>query len=205
MDESGDLGFNFDKKGTSSYFLVTFLLVYNKRSIEKCVKKVYSTLRKKYKKVGILHAYKEEPITRKRLLALLANTDCRVMTILLNKRKVYTRLQDEKPVLYNYITNILLDRIFSKKLVGTESVEIVASKKETNKFLNQNFKIYLQSQLIKEHGISITITVKTAAEAKALQAADFVSWAIFRKYEHGDETYYDIIRRNIVEENPLFP
>jgi len=205
MDESGDLGFNFDKKGTSSYFLVTFLLVYNKRSIEKCVKKVYSTLRKKYKKVGILHAYKEEPITRKRLLALLANTDCRVMTILLNKRKVYTRLQDEKPVLYNYITNILLDRIFSKKLVGTESVEIVASKKETNKFLNQNFEIYLQSQLIKEHGISITITVKTAAEAKALQAADFVSWAIFRKYEHGDETYYDIIRRNIVEENPLFP
>lgn len=39
------------------------------------------------------------------------------MTILLNKRKVYTRLQDEKVVLYNYVTNILLDRIFTKRLL----------------------------------------------------------------------------------------
>jgi hypothetical protein len=64
-------------------------------------------LRKKYKKVGVLHAYKEEAATKKRLPSLLAGKDCSIMTILLNKRKVYTNLQDEKPVLYNYVTNIL--------------------------------------------------------------------------------------------------
>lgn len=208
MDESGNLGFNFNKKGTSSYFLITFLFSKNKRSLEKCVKKVHSGLRKSYKKVGVLHAYKEEPVTKKRLLSLLSKKDCRIMTILLNKKKVYTKLQDEKPVLYNYITNILLDRILSKGLLqinDLDPIEIIASRKETNKFLNQNFKSYLQSQLSKNHKVAVTISIKTPAEEKALQAVDFASWAIFRKYEYKDDVYYNFIRNNIIEENSLFP
>lgn len=206
MDESGDLGFDFRKKGTTSYFLITFLFTKNKRSIEKCVKKVHAGLRKKYKKVGVLHAYTEEPVTRKRLLSLLNERDCKIMTILLNKRKVYTKLQDEKPVLYNYVTNILLDRIFSKKLLQSDdSIEIVASRKETNKFLNQNFKSYLRLQLAEHHNIKVAISIKTPSEEKTLQAVDFVSWAIFRKYENKDNTYYNMIRNRIIEENPLFP
>lgn len=208
MDESGNLGFNFNKKGTSTYFLITFLFTKNKRSIEKCVKKVHAGLRKKYKKVGVLHAYVEEPVTRKRLLSFLSKKDFKIMTIILNKKKVFTKLQDEKPVLYNYVTNILLDRIFAKKLLRSDdpdSIEIIASRKETNKFLNQNFKSYLQSKISNNHNINVTISIKTPAQEKALQAVDFVSWAIFRKYEYKDETYYDIIKENIIEENRLFP
>jgi arsenate reductase-like glutaredoxin family protein len=206
MDESGNLGFDFNKKGTTSYFLITFLFSENKRSVEKCVKKVHFGLRRKYKKVGVLHAYIEEPTTKKRLLSLLAKKDCKVMTILLNKKRVYTKLQDEKPVLYNYVTNILLDRIFTKKLVQSDDpIELIASRKETNKFLNENFKTYLHSQLAVNHNIKISISIKTPAEQKALQAVDFISWAIFRKYEYKDDTYYNIIKDNIIEENPLFP
>ena len=206
MDESGDLGFDFSKQGTSSYFLVTFLFTGKKRPIEKCVKKVHSGLRKKFRKIGVLHAYREEPVTRKRLLSCLAKKDCKIMTILLNKRNVYTRLQNEKAVLYNYVTNILLDRIFTKKLLPSGGdVEIVASRRETNRFLNQSFQSYLSSQLAKNHDIKMRISIKTPFQEKALQAVDFVSWAIFRKYEHEDDTYYNIIRGKIVEENPLFP
>ena len=207
MDESGDLGFDFNKRGTSSFFLITFLFSKNRRNIENCVKKVHGGLRKKYKKkIGVLHAYVEEPVTRKRLLTLLSEKDCRIMTILLNKKKVYTNLQDEKAVLYNYVTNILLDRIFTKKLVLPENpVKVIASRKETSKFLNQNFRSYLQSQIVKNHNAEVIVSIKTPAEQKALQAVDFVSWAIFRKYEYGDDTYYKIIEKNIVEERPLFP
>jgi hypothetical protein len=68
------------------------------------------------------------------------------MTIYLNKRKVYTKLQDEKQVLYNYVTNILLDRIYSKRLVaGKNKTTIVASRRETNRYLNENFKTYLNN------------------------------------------------------------
>lgn len=206
MDESGDLGFDFSRKGTSRYFLITFLFCERKRPIEKCVKKVHRDLRKKYRRVGTLHAYREEPITRKRLLSLLAYRDCKVMTILLNKRKVYTRLQDEKAVLYNYVTNILLDRIFSKQLLpGIEDYEIIAARRETNRFLNKNFQQYLKSQLTERHDVRVKVSIKTPKQEKGLQAVDFISWAVFRKYERSDSSYYDIIKGNIMEENPLFP
>jgi arsenate reductase-like glutaredoxin family protein len=206
MDESGDLGFDFSKKGTSQFFVITFLFSNNKRGIDKCVKKVHAGLRKRYNSVGVLHAYKEEPVTRKRLLSLLAVKDCSIMAIVLNKRKVYTNLQDEKPVLYNYVANILLDRIFSKKLLrGDEPIEIIASRKETSRFLNLNFKSYLQSQLAKNHNVAVSVTIKTPAQEKALQAVDLVSWAIFRKYESRNEEYYRMIKGRIVEEKPLFP
>ena len=118
-------------------------------------------LRKKYKKIGVLHAYTEESVTKRRLLSLLAEKDCKIMTILLNKKKVYTKLQDEKPVLYNYVTNILLDRIFTKKLIQSDdSIKIIASRKETNKFLNENFKSYLHSQLAANYKVKVSISVK---------------------------------------------
>jgi len=39
LDESGDLGFNFKKKKTSKFFVITFLFVKDKGPIEKIVKK----------------------------------------------------------------------------------------------------------------------------------------------------------------------
>ncbi|MBI3443489.1 DUF3800 domain-containing protein [Candidatus Woesebacteria bacterium] len=207
LDESGDLGFDPRKKN-SRYFLVTILSTGNKREIEKIVKKVHTTLRKKVKRLsgGILHAYKEKPITRIRVLKKIADTECVVMTIYLNKAKVYTNLKEEKHVLYNYVTNILLDRIMSRKLVDTKlELVLVASKKETNKFLNENFKNYLQTQVNKKHGLKLKIEIRMPSEEKSLQAVDFVSWAIFRKYEHGDDTYYNLIKSKVIEENPLFP
>jgi len=51
MDESGDLGFEFGKKKTSDYFIITVLFIDgSKRIIEKMVKKTHSELAKKNKK-----------------------------------------------------------------------------------------------------------------------------------------------------------
>jgi hypothetical protein len=66
------------------------------------------------------------------------------MSIYLNKEKVYIKLQNEKHVLYNYVTNILLDRIITKKLLKDNNITLIASRRETNKFLNENFKNYLE-------------------------------------------------------------
>jgi len=97
LDESGDLGFNFKKKGTSKFFVITLLFAGDKRPIEKVVSKTHSELKKKHKKRGgVLHCYQEKPVIRQKLLKRLAERDCVVMTIYLNKHKVYTRLQNEK-------------------------------------------------------------------------------------------------------------
>lgn len=206
LDESGDLGFDFKKRGTTQFFVITCLFVEEKRPIEKIIKKVHSGLKKKViKRIGALHAYKEKPITRRRVLRGLVEKDCKVMTIYLNKSKVYTKLQDEKQILYNFVANILLDRIYTKKIIPVKNINLIASRRETNKFLNVNFKKYLESKVIENHKAKFSIEIKTPSEEKALQAVDFVSWAIFRKYEKKDDSYYNIIKNNIFEESPLFP
>jgi hypothetical protein len=208
LDESGDLGFDFSKNKTSKYFIISFLFVKSKSPVEKIVKKIFSNMpenqRKKHS--GVLHAYKEQPKTRKKLLEELKKKDVSILAIYLNKSKVYTKLQDEKHILYNYVTNILLDRIYSKKLIpDDEKVFLIASKRETNKFLNANFTDYLTNQLYKNHQIKLEIEIKHPSAEKCLQIVDCVSWSLFRKWEHKDNSYYQIIKSKIVEENGLFP
>jgi len=205
LDESGDLGFKLDK-GSSRFFVVTILFAQSKRPLEKIARTVHGSLRKKFKRVGVLHAYREEDSTRRRLLSRLAQTDCSILAIVLNKEKVYTRLQDEKAVLYNYVTNILLDRLFRRHPISPDQpITLIASQRETNRFLNENFKSYLQRQAVSNHHLILQIAVASPEKEKALQVVDFASWAIFRKFEHGDESYRSLIADRIIEEVPLFP
>jgi len=208
MDESGDLGFNFDKKKTSKFFVITFLFVKEKIPIEKIVKKIFHEFSKQELKFhpSMLHCFKEKPKTRQKVLKLLVSKDVNIITIYLNKKKVYTTLHNEKHVLYNYVANILLDRVYTKKLIPIDMpIFLIASRRETNKFLNTNFKNYIANQLQKNHNPKIVIEIKPPHEEKGLQVVDFVCWSIFRKHEHGDESYYNLIKQKIVEENPLFP
>jgi hypothetical protein len=93
----------------------------------------------------------------------------------------------------------------NKSLVSTkEPIVLIASQRETNRFLNDNFKQYLRTQINTNHKLDISVEIKTPTQEKCLQVVDFISWAIFRKIEHGDDTYYNLIQQKIVEENPLF-
>jgi len=61
MDESGCLGFDFNKSRTSKYFLITFLFCNNKRPLEKIVRKVFQAMSQKHRNShsGTLHCHKE--------------------------------------------------------------------------------------------------------------------------------------------------
>ena len=204
LDESGDLGFN---EGSSKWLILIILLTENHRRIEKEVKKVHKGLRRKYKNIRELHAYNSNSITKRRLLKNLAEqNDCQVLCIVLNKERVYIYLQNQKNYLYNWTTNILLDRLYTKNIIQIkEDIEIYIDQKETNKFLRDNFEKYLRENLLKWKNDRINIQIKPSHTEKCLQAVDFISWAIFRKYEMGDYSYYEIIKEKIIEENLLFP
>jgi len=139
------------------------------------------------------------------MLRHLNEKDIKIMAIYLNKHKVYTKFHRQKDVLYNYVTNILLNRIYTKKLIPIDKqIILIASRKETNKFLNSNFKEYLKTQIKENHKTNLLIEIRTPYEEKCLQVVDFLSWAIFRKYQYKDDSYYKIIHSKIFEENPLF-
>lgn len=207
MDESGCLGFEFSKSKTSHHFVITFLLVNNDRILEKIVSKTFRSIpaNKRKNHIGILHCNKEDNKTREKMFSLLKDKQIYVMAISLNKHRVYSRLQEEKSVLYNYAANILLDRIFRKNLISsTGKITLIASRRETNRFLNENFKQYLETQVLERNKINLEVQILPPTRHKGLQVVDFVSWAIFRKYEYGDEYYYNMFKDRIVEENSLF-
>jgi hypothetical protein len=207
MDESGCLGFDLTKPGTSKNFVISFLFIEasQKRSIEKIIKSAFRSMDKKVLKrhSGVLHAYKEAHETKMKILNKLSAKSVHVMVIRLNKHKVYASLKDEKAVLYNYVTNILLDRLVSKRTFLPDGpIKFIASRRETNRFLNENFKSYLQKQVSGK--LKIEISIDAPAREKCLQAVDLLSWSIFRHYEHKDDQYYKVIKKLILEDNTLF-
>ena len=206
LDESGDLSFSFEKKGVTNNFIVTILFTKDIRKLEKVVKNVIRWIKRRHKKhVGCLHAYHEDPQTRQKLLQAIAGLRCDVIVICLNKKKVYTRLHDEKQVLYNYVTNILLDRLIRRKILGADKhIYLMAAKRETNKFLNINFQDYLQKQVHQHHTVQLTVEIISPYEHKGIQAVDMLSWATFRKIEHGDDVYFNVVR-HLITETQLFP
>lgn len=203
LDESGDLGF---ASKSSQWFLFTVLITNKHRQVEKVIKNIHKGLRKKYKNVKELHAYHTQDLTKKRLLKQLSELDdIKILSIILNKKKVYIDLQNQKNYLYNYTANLLLDRLHNKEIVKKhEVVKLFIDQKDTNKFIKENFERYLTSQLNNWANDNIVIKIKPSHTEKCLQAVDFVSWAIFRKYEMADYEFYDIIKDKIVEEKILF-
>ncbi len=203
LDESGDLGFS---KASSSWFLFTIAIVSDPRSLERVVKKVWKSLRTKHKHLGELHAYHADEGTRLRILRGLAGiTDLKIMTIILNKKKVYADLQNQKNYLYNFTANMLLDRLYAQHAqLVSQSVHLYVDKKDTKKSLQENFVQYLQASVGNRAKSPLHIELHRSHENKSLQAIDFVSWAIFRKYERGDDTYYNLIKDKIGDERKLF-
>jgi hypothetical protein len=68
------------------------------------------------------------------------------MSVILDKRNIFTnKLKNDKTELYDYITNVLLSRIYNKNIIPNtnKNIKFIASKRETNKFMNENFIDYL--------------------------------------------------------------
>ena len=204
MDESGCMGMNLDLLGTSRYLMMTFLLTNNKRALDKIVRKVYNGLSKTDKKhharrSGVLHAYYEDKITRKRLLNLLAETNVKIITIRLDKRKLF--LPMEKTALYSHMTNTLLNKCISNGILTLDDpVIFIASKLYTNEKHSNDFLHSLEN----DNSLNIEVDIKAPYEDKGLQVVDFVSWSFFQKYERENTEYADIIANLIFGAYELF-
>lgn len=204
LDESGDLGF---KKGSSKWFLFTLVVVDDARKLERIIKKVRKSLNKKHKvSLPELHAYHCDDITRTRVLRSLAEEDISIVTTVLNKNKVYVDLQNQKNYLYNFTANIILDRLIHTKIINDDSnISLVVDRKDTKKHLRDNFISYITEAMKARRGGGFNMSLAASHDEKGLQAVDFISWAIFRKYEKGEYQFYEIIKEKIIDERLLFP
>ena len=202
MDESGDLGFDFSKAGTTKHILITFLVVKECRPIISLVKQVFKTLPKSSRKRNndYLHAYYEKPITRKRLLSGLATKDIEIATMRMDKRKVLVTGTPNE--LYSNMTVTLINKLYADGVLAkADDIKFIASRRNTSKKLNEDFS---ESIANRTQDVSFDISIITSGENKCLHAVDFISWALWQKHEKGDETYSDIIADKIIKEYVMY-
>ena len=202
FDESGDLGFDFSKKGTSEIFSIAFLIIENRRPIISLVKKVFSSLpvSQKFKHNGALHASYEKTSTVKRLLNGLATKNIMIAAAYLEKRNAIMPCNPNElysDIVISQVRKLLSDGVLS----NANEIVLVASQRNTSKNLNARFSERLTNSTI---GRKLTVSITKPTDDKCLQAADFVSWALWQKYAKADSTFVDIISSKIVQENEIY-
>lgn len=109
MDESGDLGFDFTKQGTSKNFMITCVISSSPRSIEKIIKKYFRSLPPKIRlnHCGTFHCNKEQQKYRDKIFYLIEeHSDCKIIVIRLNKEKVFIIFKTKN--LFYIITSSIL-------------------------------------------------------------------------------------------------
>lgn len=188
--------------------IFTIALIQNYRLLDKVAVSIRKELRKKYKRANELHANKADYITRKRMFHHLAQVPgLEVMCVALNKAKVHIDFENQKQYLYVHAVNILLDALLNKKHIAKhEPISLYIDRKDTNKNLRDQFMVHIKKSFAKlPRKQKVDIRLEASHDMKALQAVDFLSWAIFRKYETGDFEFYEVIKNLIINEHVIFP
>lgn len=181
LDESGDLGFNFTKRGTTNYFVLTILVVLdsaNMRLLEKAVEKTRKNkiLRNKKREDKLGYELKGSNTDINVKSYFLSNADEAVFDIYavaLNKRRVYEELRENRDKLYNYISKLAIEKITFGRSTGSIILTIDKSK---NKVEILDFNRYIERELhfIKPYYTPLIIYHTPSHENKGIQAGEYL-------------------------------
>ena len=119
LDESGDLGFDWSKKGTSRYFTITLLVCHDKRTMQGFQTAAQRTLRKK-----LNHKRKKRPVqelkgtgttidVKRYFLRHAPESNWGIYSVTLNKQRVIPDLQTRagKKKLYNFLARFIIEKL----------------------------------------------------------------------------------------------
>jgi fatty acid-binding protein DegV len=188
IDESGDLGLN-----GSRYLVLSCLIVSDEKPLERIIKNARRrTFKKELRKACEIKANKSSPEVIKHFLKKLNEVpDARVIYIVLEKKRVFSRyLQDNKHKLYNYVAGKLARYL---ELEGEHAIMRI-DKSKGKQMLQEDFNSYFENNL-KQHSkvASLEIHHSYSQSWDGLQFADLLAWAMFQKFERGNDEYVDLI------------
>lgn len=210
VDESGDLGFDFNRKNPSDFFTITLLLVNGvsenkklRKEVEIVLKRKLNTKNKKKRIVLELKGTKTNLSIKKYFYERVRKIDFSIYSITINKKNVKKELQINKPRLYNYILGLLLDKVNFRENLSSVILFLDKSKnrkeiKDCNKYLEGKIesKISLETEFRIYHENSIDI--------RQLQVVDLFCNGISKKYNKKNTEWFSVFKEKITYENIYF-
>jgi len=219
LDESGELGFH---PNSSRAFVIAVLRVENPKPLKRVIKSFNAKLLRhgwpqevEVKAANVFGAPRSpaipesfrckhgpDPLLRG-ILAAIAASGAQLDVLAVNKGRINADLRQlPHGILYNYYAGqVLIDRIAAHDEV---TLWVDKRNKELHSLLHFDGCIETEAFLRKGGPMRLEIIHATAEQVYGLAAADYVSWAAFRKYESGDTRFYRTIAGSITDEQAWF-
>ena len=183
---------------SGSHFIVVAVLTTNvPRPIELHVKRARQRLREKPASGEIKATHSREQVIQ-RLLTALAQEDIQIVAEIVDKRAILRPPEDPED-----IYRLAVAKAVSHCVVRWPRLDLYLDKRYTKKELRHALERYIRETISGLHQEVVLISQEYSMSRKWLQAVDYVAWAIFQKYERGDDRFYRIIADKVVVEEVL--
>ena len=141
------------------------------------------------------YKYKNSPIEPiKGILNRICGCDIEIDGIVILKEKIKDGLRTlPYGILFNYFSaRVLVDRI-----TKYEDVHIYVDETSKQTHDQQTFDVYIKNGALITKGYNFPLEIVHGKShiVQGISAADFIVWSMFRKYEHNDSMFYDIIKQ----------
>lgn len=214
LDESGDLGFNFTNKKSSTFFVLTALVISTDKVTKDIIKRaVKITLKNKLNRKrklprselkGNNTTFEVKNYFYKKIEA--AKFD--IFSVIISKKEVAS-LREEPPSkerLYNYLAHKLIEKVFNAYPYDIGIAHLVVDKCKNAKD-REEFDDYLRYQLQSIFPIrtKLFITHENSQNSHGLQAVDLFCYGIMRKCALEDLEWFDVYKKKVKEIKKVNP
>lgn len=213
LDESGDLGFDFDKPKTSPYFIITLVVADNtkvqtgfRRAVERTLKNKLNHRRNKTRRVEELKGTGTTLDIKRYFFRQLPETGWRIYSVVLNKQRVedHLRTRDGKKKLYNFLARFLLEKVKFPEDIPRVSLVVDRCKNQEEV---KDFNGYLVNQLeaLLPLNTRLDIDHQSSQDNAGLQVVDLFCWGVARKHAELDRAWYELFASKMAFETIYLP
>ena len=212
VDEAGDM--DFSAKG-STHYMFTFLAKRRPFNLHEYISNYrYSLLERnldpfvnKRLDIEAFHACEDNNYVKNELFNIISTfneNSVKAYSYILEKPKVDPSKRKEKDRFYidnlSFAIQKLLDVLNIDKnfIIITDRLPVQNNKKKQIGALKKGIKEYLKNKNLDKQ-IRYDIFHHSSASSANLQIVDYICWAIFRKFERNDDSYYKRIEKYLIK------
>lgn len=196
LDESGDLGFDWNKAGTSRYFTITLLVCDSvavmqefQTAVKRTLRRKINTKKKKKPRVQELKGTNTTLEVKRYFYRQAPKEGWGIYSVTIDKQRVI-RQSIDKQRLYNVLVRFLAERL-PLETVTQGHVNLIVDKCK-NKAEIEDFDTYLLNHLQSRLPLQtrLYISHESSHNRTGLQAVDLFCWGIFRERVMGESEWF---------------
>ena len=204
MDEGGNL--DFSNKGTK-YFTLTGVLMSRPFPLDRVLAELRFDLIEEGVELEEFHATEDRQAVRDRVFASIKGglLALRADSIVVEKRKTHPKMQEIERFYPKMLGFLLRWTVRKESLEDASEVIVVTDElphKKKRKAIERAVKTTLKDML--PSGVKHRVMHHDSKSCPPLQVADYLNWAIYRKWNGGDDRSYRLIESAVKSEFEIF-